>query len=194
MQVDDFGAVLAQPIDRTSKIHGFSHNYHANAELADEAAAIPAGRQGGDHDFVAITALAARLSKGIRFSMHRRITFLHSAVVAAPQQFSFAFEQRGPDRNSSFGEPEARFFHGHFQHGEIPLAILVQVRSHFSPEPASLPYPFISRRRQPETSSLRQDQLANRRAPLLQRRLRRGARERAPRRDGKEGPYRRSSC
>jgi len=42
MEVDDFGAVLAQPIDAAAKIYGLADDNGANAKLADQAAAIPA--------------------------------------------------------------------------------------------------------------------------------------------------------
>jgi hypothetical protein len=92
MGVEHFRAVLAEPVEAAAEIYGFPDHYGADAELANQAAAIPARGQGSHHDFVAVTALAARLSKRIRFAMRGRITFLHSAVVAASQQFSIAFE------------------------------------------------------------------------------------------------------
>jgi biotin carboxylase len=123
VQVDDVSAILLQPIDAAVKIYGLADNYCPDAELADQATAIPAGRERGNHDFVAVSALAARLSKGVRLSMYGRIAFLHSAVVAAPEQFSITFEQRSADGNSSFSKAEARFFQSHFQHGEVLFPI-----------------------------------------------------------------------
>src|SRR5712692_1577756 len=92
MSVEDFGAVLAQPVDAAAEIHGLADNYGADAKLADQAAAIPAGSQRGHHDFVTVAALPACFAKRIRFTMCGGIAFLHSAVVAASEQFSVAFE------------------------------------------------------------------------------------------------------
>src|SRR6266851_4073393 len=90
--VEHFGAVFAQPIDAAAEIYGLADNYGANAKLADQAAAVPAGRQGRDHDFVAVSSLPARFAKRVRFAMRGRIALLNSAVVAPSQQFSVAFE------------------------------------------------------------------------------------------------------
>src|SRR5438876_3280665 len=138
-KVNDLGAVFAQPIDAAAEIDGLSHDDSADAKLANQTATVPTGRQGGHHDFVVVTAVAARLSKSIRFAMHGRIAFLHSAVAAASQQLSFAIEQRGTNGNASFGEAEASFLYRYFQHGEILLTILVRVCSHFFPSCFSAP-------------------------------------------------------
>ncbi len=92
MSVEDFGAVLAQPIDAAAKIYGLADNYSADAKLADEAAAIPTGSQRGHHNFVTVAALAACFAERIRFTMGRWIALLHSAVAAASEQFSVATE------------------------------------------------------------------------------------------------------
>src|SRR5712692_7408126 len=92
MGVEHFGAVFAQPIDAAAEIYGLADHNGANPKLADQAAAIPAGSQRGHHDLVAVTPLPARFAKRIRLAMRRRIALLHSAVVAASQQFPVAFE------------------------------------------------------------------------------------------------------
>jgi hypothetical protein len=92
VQVDNFGAVLAEPIDAAAEICGLADHYGANPKLANQAAAIPARGQRGHHDFVAVTPLAAGFAKRIRLAVSGRIAFLHSAVVAFSQQFSIAFE------------------------------------------------------------------------------------------------------
>src|SRR5882762_11887324 len=61
MGVEDFDPVLAEPVKAAAEIHGLADDHGANAKLADEAAAIPAGSQGGHHDFVAVGTLAAGL-------------------------------------------------------------------------------------------------------------------------------------
>ncbi len=66
------------------EIDGLADDYGGDAELADEAAAIPARRQRGDHNLVAIGALTAGTAEGVGFSVDGWIVFLHAAVVAAP--------------------------------------------------------------------------------------------------------------
>src|SRR5260370_38363945 len=101
MGVEHFRAVLAEPIDAAAEIHGLADHYGANAKLADQTAAIPARSERSHHNFVSVAALPARLLKRVRFAMRGRDAILHSAVVAAPQQISPAFDVRGPDGESS---------------------------------------------------------------------------------------------
>jgi len=83
MQVDDLDAIFAEPTDATSEINGLADDYGRNAELADQAAAIPTGRQRGDHDLVAIGALPSRAAESVRFSVDGRVVFLDPPIVTA---------------------------------------------------------------------------------------------------------------
>src|SRR5689334_7558627 len=69
IHVDYANPVLAQPVDTTLKIPRLPHDDRANAELADESAAIPARGQSGCHDFVAIAALAAGFAKRVSLAV-----------------------------------------------------------------------------------------------------------------------------
>jgi hypothetical protein len=111
--IEDFGPVFAEPFDAALKIHRLADDYSADAELADEAAAIPTGGEGGHHDFVAVGALAAGFAESIGLAVDGGIAFLDPAIVAAPQEFSFAIEERGADGDSAFGEAEEGLFDGH---------------------------------------------------------------------------------
>src|SRR5258708_33002255 len=84
-------------------VRQFADDYGGDGELADEAAAVPAGRQSGDHDFVAISALATGAAEGVGFCVDRGIVLLDAAVVAAPQQVSLTIEKGGADGNAAFG-------------------------------------------------------------------------------------------
>src|SRR5882672_7636933 len=130
MGVEDFGAVFAEPIDAALKIHGLADDDGADAELPDEAAAIPARSESGYHDFVAVGALAAGFAKGVRLTVRGRIAFLHPTIVAASQQLSFAIEKCSANGDSAFGKTEAGFVHGGFQHGEVCFSNLFCVRAH----------------------------------------------------------------
>src|SRR5258707_4483771 len=92
VQVDHCNAVFAEPVDAATKIYGLTDDYGANTKLTDQAAAIPAGSERRHHDFVAVTALPARFAKRICFTVRGGIALLHSAVVAASEQFSVAIE------------------------------------------------------------------------------------------------------
>ena len=63
MQIDHFDSIFSEPVEAARKIHRFANDQRADAELAHQSAAIPAGRQRGHHDFVAICALPSRLAK-----------------------------------------------------------------------------------------------------------------------------------
>ena len=86
VQVDDGYAILAQPVDAAGKSAALAHDHRADAELAHQPAAIPARRQSGDHDHVAVTALAAGAAEGVGFAVNAGIAFLHAAVAAAADQ------------------------------------------------------------------------------------------------------------
>src|SRR3546814_3350764 len=84
-QVDDLDAVLAQPLDPAVEVHRLAHHHRADVELPHQAAAVPARGERGDHDGVAIAALAAGLAEGVGFAVHGRGAFLHPAIVAAAE-------------------------------------------------------------------------------------------------------------
>src|SRR5690606_11205701 len=81
-EVDHLHAVFAQPVVPALEIHRIAHHHGTDAELAHQAAAVPAGRERGDHDGVAVGALAAGLAEGVGFAVHRRVVLLHAAVAA----------------------------------------------------------------------------------------------------------------
>src|SRR5216683_2979820 len=121
----------SQSIDAAAEIHRLPDNHGADAELADEAAAIPARRQGCDHNLVAITSLTARFSKGVGLPMCGRIALLHPPVVALSEEFSFTIKQCGADGNSSFAEPGARLIHCNLQHRKVFFPTLFSFAAHF---------------------------------------------------------------
>ena len=81
MQVDDLNAVLAEPVDPASEVDRLAYDYSGDAELADQSAAIPARRQRGNHDLVAIGALASCAAEGIGLSMDGRVVFLDPPIA-----------------------------------------------------------------------------------------------------------------
>src|SRR3546814_12143594 len=102
-QVDDLDAVLAQPLDPAVEVHRLAHNHRADVELPHQAAAVPARGERGDHDGVAIAALAAGLEEGVGFAGHGRVAFLHAAIVAAAEPAAVLVIGTSADREAAFG-------------------------------------------------------------------------------------------
>ena len=109
MQIDNLHTILTEPVDATGEIDGFAHDDGGNGELADQAAAIPARGESGDHDFVAVGALAAGAAEGIGFGVDGGVVVLDAAVVALGEEISLAVEEGGADGNAALGEAEAGF-------------------------------------------------------------------------------------
>src|SRR5690349_8120001 len=109
LEINDFDAVFAQPIDSTVKIYRLPHDDGSDSKLTNQSAAVPARGKGCDHDFVAIGSLEARAAKRVSFAMCRRVAFLHSSIVASSQERSFASEKSCANGDSTFGKADARF-------------------------------------------------------------------------------------
>src|SRR5206468_131106 len=86
VQVDHRHAVLAQPVDPALEGDGLPDDDRPDPELTHQAAAIPAGREGGDHDRVAIAALPPGGAEGGGLPVHGRVAVLDAAVVATTEQ------------------------------------------------------------------------------------------------------------
>src|SRR5687768_7989979 len=57
VQIYYIDTVFLQPIDAAFEIYRFADDHSSYAELANEPAAVPARREGGDHDRVFIISL-----------------------------------------------------------------------------------------------------------------------------------------
>ena len=119
VEVDDFNAERAQPIDAALKIAAFANDNFLKTELADEAAAIPARGERGDHDEVAIAALAARIAKSVGFAVKRRIAELHAAIMACAEEDSFHAENCGADGDTAFRKTFASLRDGDCEEGGV---------------------------------------------------------------------------
>ena len=115
-EVVDLESVFAKPVDASLEGLAFSDNDTAESELADESGAIPAGCECGDHDEVAVGALASGVAEGIGFSMRGRIVLLNAAVVARSEQGAVGAEDGCADRNPAFGESFSGLVDGHGEH------------------------------------------------------------------------------
>jgi hypothetical protein len=116
VEIDDPDAILAQPVKTAGKVAALTHDERADAELAHQTAAIPAGRERSDHHHVAIAALAAGAAEGVGFGVHAGVSMLHSAVVAAAHQLSGFAEKRRANGDASFDESEAGLFESDGEH------------------------------------------------------------------------------
>src|SRR3546814_2723652 len=85
-EVNHVDAGLAQPLDPAVEVHRLAHHHGADVELPHQAAAVPARGERGDHDGVAIAALAAGLAEGVGFAVHGRDASLNGGAVAAAEQ------------------------------------------------------------------------------------------------------------
>ncbi len=116
MQVNDVDAIFAKPVDATLEVDRFSDDYGRNGELADQTAAIPTRRQRGDHDLVAIGALAPRAAEGVGLTVDARVVLLNPPIMTSAQEISPGIKKGGADGDAAFGEALARFVYGDTKH------------------------------------------------------------------------------
>ena len=116
VEVDDVGAVFAKPVEAAGEVAAFSDDQRADLKLADEAAAIPAGGEGGDHDQVPVGMLAAGAAEGVGFTVDGRVALLDAAVVSATEQGAVFVKEGGSNGDAAFGEAEACFIEGDGKH------------------------------------------------------------------------------
>ncbi len=109
-EVDDLGAVVAEPVLAAGEVDAFADDESAEVELADETGAVPAGGERGDHDEVAVGALAAGVAEGVGFAVDAGVVLLDASVVATGDEGTVGAEDGGADGEASFGEAEAGFF------------------------------------------------------------------------------------
>jgi len=88
VEVDDADAVFSKPLNAALEVAAFADDEGSDVELADEAAAIPAGGEGGDHHEVAVVALAAGAAECVGFTVDGGVTLLDAAIVASTDEFS----------------------------------------------------------------------------------------------------------
>ncbi len=119
IEVDDFDAERAEPVDAALEIAAFAGDDFLKAKLAYETAAIPAGSERSDHDEIAIAALAACVSKGVGFAVKRRVAKLHAAIVARANEDAVGVEYGGANWDATFGEALAGLRDGHGKKGGV---------------------------------------------------------------------------
>ena len=119
IEVDDFDVEGAKPVDAALESAAFADDDARESELADEAAAVPAGRESGNHGQFAVAALAAGVAEGVGFSVHGWIAILYAAIVAGADESSLFIENGGADGDAAFGESFAGFGDGDGEHGVV---------------------------------------------------------------------------
>jgi hypothetical protein len=116
VEVDHVDAVLAEPLRAALEGDALADDEGADVELAHEATAVPARRQSGHHDGVAVAALPPGLAEGVGLRVHRGVVLLHAPVVAASEQLPLPVEHRCADRDAALGQAQARLGYGYVQH------------------------------------------------------------------------------
>jgi hypothetical protein len=116
VEIHDFDAVFAEPFNAAREGAAFAHYHRADTELPNEAGAVPAGREGCDHDEITVAALTAGATEGVGFGVHTGIALLDPAVMAAAEEFAGSGKQGGTDRDSAFGSAISRLFQSDVQH------------------------------------------------------------------------------
>lgn len=117
-EVEDVNAGVAEPGEGSGEVLGFADEDGAEAELADEAGAVPAGGECGDEDEVAVGGLAAGSAEGVGFAVDGGVVLLDAAVSAGGEKVSFGGEDGGADGDAAFAEAEAGFGKGGGEEGE----------------------------------------------------------------------------
>lgn len=102
MKVDNFDAKRAQPFDTTLKVAALANDDRSKTKLPDKSAAIPARRQGGYENQVAIGALAAGVSESVGLSVHGRVSILHPPIMASAEKLSVRIKDRSANRDTAF--------------------------------------------------------------------------------------------
>ena len=116
-EVEDGDVDGAEPVDAAGEGLGFADDEGAEAELADESAAVPAGGEGGDDDEVAVGALAAGAAEGVGFGVDGGVGLLDATIAAGTDEVAGGGEDGGADGDAAFGEAEAGFREGDLKHG-----------------------------------------------------------------------------
>ena len=119
VEVEDFDVEGAEPVDAALEGAGFADDDASESELADEATAIPAGRERSDHGQFFVAALAAGVAEGVGFSVQGWVVILYAAIVAGAEERSVLVEDRGTDGDAAFGESFAGFGDGYGEHGVV---------------------------------------------------------------------------
>ena len=106
-RIDDLGAVLGHPFVAAGEVLRLADHHRADLELADEAAAVPAGRKGGHHHAVGVVPTPPGVAECGRLGVDRGIVVLDAPVVAAPEQRPVAVEEGGADGDAALGQTRA---------------------------------------------------------------------------------------
>src|SRR6266545_1194115 len=83
----DLDAVFGEPFVAAEEGGGFADDHVGDAELADQAAAVPARGQGGHHGGAAVAAAAAGVAEGRGLAVHGGVAVLDAAVAALAPEF-----------------------------------------------------------------------------------------------------------
>jgi hypothetical protein len=123
VEVDHADAIFDEPVEAAAEADRLTDDDCSDLELADEAAAIPAGGERSDHDFVAVGTLAASFAEGVGFAVDAGVGLLDAAVTAPGEEGAGGVEESSADGDATFVEAEAGFVNRDAEH----RAALVEV-------------------------------------------------------------------
>jgi hypothetical protein len=109
IEIDDGDTEGTKPVDATLEIAAFADDNGAEAELAKQAAAVPARRERGDHDEFAVTFLPSGVTEGVCFAVEGWVTVLHAAIVPGANELAVGIENGGADGDAAFAQALASF-------------------------------------------------------------------------------------
>ena len=109
IEIDDVDAEGTKPVDAALEIAAFADDDGAEAELAKQAAAIPAWRERGDHDEFAVTRLASGVTERVRFAVEGWVAVLYATIVAGADQLPIGIENGGADGDAALVQALASF-------------------------------------------------------------------------------------
>jgi hypothetical protein len=101
------------------EVQRFADHHGPDLELPDQATAVPAGRQGGDHDAVPVVTPPSGVAEGGRLGVAGRIVVLDPPVVSPAEQGPVAMEEGGTDGDAPFGQTAAGFVQGDGQEAAV---------------------------------------------------------------------------
>src|ERR1700722_486672 len=115
-QVDDVETFFSQPDAAALGVDGVADNDLLEAELKDEAGAIPAGRKRGDQNQIAEVRLAASGAERVRFAVQGRVAVLHQTIAARADERAVGAKNGAPDGDAAFFQSDASLLKRYSEH------------------------------------------------------------------------------
>src|ERR1700722_1022748 len=115
-QIDNVETLFSQPDAAALGIDGIADNHLLEAELKDEAGAIPAGCQRRDQDQIAEVRLAAGGAERVRLAVHGGVAVLHQTIAASADERAVGAKNGAADGDTAFFQSDASLLEGYSEH------------------------------------------------------------------------------